>query len=182
MYAKCIFEDPSLNSARGTILVVLGPMGAGKSQFSQAVLGESNISVGSPHADNGSIAYCGEDMWLEHGTLDDSIIDSVTRFYIERPLAHSVHRPSCILGVPSSGHERHSKPTRSQDCCRDPNGLLGYDGILRKRETTVLLATYLKTTTGTISRPRSFPRETPVEPTKSAISPKIRPRTSKIQI
>ncbi|KAM3544198.1 hypothetical protein ARSEF1564_002939 [Beauveria bassiana] len=149
-----ILRDPSLNSARGTILVVLGPMGAGKPQFSQCVLGESNISAGSPHADNGSIAYCGEDMWLEHGTLEDSIIDSVTRFYIERPLAHA-------------GHTRVS-----QDCCRDPNRLLGYDGILRKRETTVLLATYLKTMTGTISRPRSFLRETPVEPTKGAISPK----------
>ncbi|KAM3432184.1 hypothetical protein MY4824_006733 [Beauveria thailandica] len=34
------------------------------------------MSVGSPHADSGSIAYCGQDMWLENGTLEDSIIDN----------------------------------------------------------------------------------------------------------
>ncbi|KAM3497744.1 hypothetical protein MY10362_008914 [Beauveria mimosiformis] len=60
--------------------------------------------------------------------------------------------------------------------------LPGDDGILRKRKTAVLLATYLETTIGAISRPRSFLRERPVEPTKGVIRPKSWPRTSKIQI
>ncbi|KAM3559556.1 hypothetical protein MY1884_003392 [Beauveria asiatica] len=92
------------------------------------------MSAGSPHADSGSIAYCGKDMWLENGTLEDSIIDS------------SSHRPSVYSELPNVVLNNILSPLDGKTAVTILAYLPGDDGILRKSKTAVLLATITTTT------------------------------------
>ncbi|KAM3516064.1 hypothetical protein MY11210_000346 [Beauveria gryllotalpidicola] len=170
-----ILKDLSLSIARGYISVVLGATGAGKLyHFLKSDLGKSNISAGSPNVDDGSIADCGQDMWFEHGTLEDIIISP-------RPLDSFLYKTTvsaCMFAedialLPEGNNDKvgsRGLRLKGGQHARTAVAILahlpGNDGILRKRKTTVLLETYLETTIGGISRPRSFLRETPVEPKK----------------
>lgn len=69
-----ILKDLSFCIARGSTSVVLGPMGSGKSCLLQSILGEANISTGSLYVDDCNIAYCGQDVWLENGSLKDNVV------------------------------------------------------------------------------------------------------------
>ncbi|KAJ6782801.1 hypothetical protein PWT90_09671 [Aphanocladium album] len=69
-----ILKGLSFGIARGSVSVVLGSTGSGKSYFLQAVLGESHISSGSLHVDECNIAYCGQNVWLENGSLKENVI------------------------------------------------------------------------------------------------------------
>lgn len=59
---------------RGSVSVVIGPTGSGKSYFLQSILGESYIRSGSVYVENCDIAYCGQNVWLENGSLKENVI------------------------------------------------------------------------------------------------------------
>ncbi len=68
-------EDFSL--APGTLTVIAGKVGSGKSSFLAALLGEMrlrNLSGKAIVELNGSVAYCAQEPWIQNCTLKDNII------------------------------------------------------------------------------------------------------------
>ncbi|EGC38375.1 hypothetical protein DICPUDRAFT_148988 [Dictyostelium purpureum] len=67
-------KDISLQiKGNGTLLMVIGGVGSGKSSICQAVLGEMEILKGSLLV-NGSIAYVSQQSWIMNATLRDNIL------------------------------------------------------------------------------------------------------------
>ncbi|KAJ3498408.1 hypothetical protein NLG97_g1156 [Lecanicillium saksenae] len=69
-----ILKGLNFGIARGSISAMLGATGSGKSYFLQSVLGESRISSGSLYVDDRNVAYCGQNVWLENGSVKDNVI------------------------------------------------------------------------------------------------------------
>ncbi|KAG8369373.1 hypothetical protein BUALT_Bualt14G0004500 [Buddleja alternifolia] len=66
-------RDTEFEATNGEKIAICGPIGAGKSSFLYAILGEipkisGNVSV------NGSIAYVSQGSWIQSGTIRDSIL------------------------------------------------------------------------------------------------------------
>ncbi|XP_042233575.1 multidrug resistance-associated protein 1-like isoform X2 [Homarus americanus] len=57
----------------GQLMAVVGPVGAGKSSFMSALLGEMKKTAGRV-AINGSLAYVSQQAWLQNATLRENII------------------------------------------------------------------------------------------------------------
>ncbi|EGI62548.1 Multidrug resistance-associated protein 4 [Acromyrmex echinatior] len=55
------------------LYTIIGPVGAGKSSFLQAILGELKLSQGQIQI-NGKISYAGQDPWLFTGTVRNNIL------------------------------------------------------------------------------------------------------------
>lgn len=173
-----IFKDLSFCIARGSTSVVLGPMGSGKSYLLRSVLGESHISTGSLYVDDCNIAYCGQDVWLENGSVKDNVIGPRpfnSRLYSTTLRACMLEEDVALLpggdnykvgsrGVRLSGGQRArvsiARAVYSElsvvilddifssldrkTAVAILGRLLGENGIFRTRETTVLLATYMR--------------------------------------
>ncbi|KAM3432144.1 hypothetical protein MY4824_006693 [Beauveria thailandica] len=107
------------------------------------------MSVGSPHADSGSIAYCGQDMWLENGTLEDSIIDSPTRWQ------DCGHDPS----LPTR-RRWHSPQEQDGGVARHVSENHHWRAISRRR--SFLRETPVEPTKGMI-RPKTWPRTSKIQ-------------------
>ncbi|XP_064629834.1 multidrug resistance-associated protein 1-like isoform X2 [Lineus longissimus] len=71
-------EEPSLtninlNVKSGSLVGVVGPVGAGKSSLINGILGEMDIIQGSAKI-NGSVAYVPQQAWIQNATLQDNIL------------------------------------------------------------------------------------------------------------
>jgi len=64
------FEPPSLS---GSLTVVIGPVGCGKSTFLKAILGETAFLQGKVALLTTEVAYCAQDPWLINGSIRDNI-------------------------------------------------------------------------------------------------------------
>jgi ATP-binding cassette subfamily C (CFTR/MRP) protein 1 len=64
----------SFDIKRGTITLIVGPVGSGKTTILKAVLGESRVQHGCIRVNDSSMAYCAQNPWLQSGTIRDNII------------------------------------------------------------------------------------------------------------
>ncbi|KAJ3020569.1 hypothetical protein HKX48_000590 [Thoreauomyces humboldtii] len=71
-------SDVTLSIPRGTLTVVLGSVGSGKSAFLAALAGSVTKVAGSSRI-NGSVAYCEQTPWLISGTVQDNICGLFTK-------------------------------------------------------------------------------------------------------
>ena len=62
----------------GSLTVVTGRVGCGKSSFLAALLGEMELDQESSEAPsvriNGSVSYCSQDVWIQNATLRDNVL------------------------------------------------------------------------------------------------------------
>ncbi|KAJ4394029.1 hypothetical protein N0V93_003246 [Gnomoniopsis smithogilvyi] len=72
--SKSILRDVSVKVPRGSITIVTGPVGSGKTTLAQAILGEARIISGSICVDSNHIAYCSQVPWLPNQTIRDIIL------------------------------------------------------------------------------------------------------------
>lgn len=66
-------DDVNLRAQPGTLIAVIGPVGAGKSSLFQAILGELPAESGSITV-NGNISYAAQEPWLFTGTVRSNIL------------------------------------------------------------------------------------------------------------
>lgn len=70
---ECTLENVNLRAQPGTLVAVIGPVGAGKSSLFQAILGELPPESGSIQV-NGAISYASQEPWLFTGTVRSNIL------------------------------------------------------------------------------------------------------------
>ncbi|CAG8927949.1 unnamed protein product [Penicillium salamii] len=70
-----VLVDINVNITRG-LTVVTGKVGAGKTAFLQALLGELDTVGGSVHVPNEMVGYCAQTPWLQSMSIRDNILFS----------------------------------------------------------------------------------------------------------
>lgn len=66
-------EEVSFEAATGDFVCVTGRVGAGKTALLKCLLGEISVLKGSVDV-VGKIAYCGQEPWLQNGTLQENVV------------------------------------------------------------------------------------------------------------
>lgn len=69
-----LLKDINLSIDPGTLVSVVGPVGAGKSVLLNSLLGETRVSQGKIRVAKGSIAYCDQKAWLPDSTIREVIV------------------------------------------------------------------------------------------------------------
>ncbi|KAB8230272.1 uncharacterized protein BDW43DRAFT_321569 [Aspergillus alliaceus] len=69
-----VVEDLNFEIPRGTVTIVVGPVGCGKSTFVRTLLRETPIYSGGLKADPEAIAYCSQAPWLTNRSIQDNIL------------------------------------------------------------------------------------------------------------
>jgi ABC-type multidrug transport system fused ATPase/permease subunit len=69
-----VIEDLSFKIHRGTVTIVVGPVGCGKSTLVRALLRETPIYSGGLKVEPEAIAYCSQTPWLTNSSLQDNIL------------------------------------------------------------------------------------------------------------
>lgn len=69
-----ILRDVTATFQRGEVAMILGPTGSGKSTLLQAFTGETEIKAGRRQQSLGSVAFCGQTVWLQSKSIRDNII------------------------------------------------------------------------------------------------------------
>lgn len=64
----------NLNIKPGSLVAIIGPVGAGKSSLIQAILGELPILSGGSISSNGNISYASQEPWIFSGSIRTNII------------------------------------------------------------------------------------------------------------
>ncbi|KAK2883394.1 hypothetical protein FQN49_000034 [Arthroderma sp. PD_2] len=67
-------KDINLTVPRGSVTILVGPVGSGKSMLLESILGETICSLGPAPTSDFSIAYCVQQPWLENGSIRRNII------------------------------------------------------------------------------------------------------------
>ena len=65
--------DISIKIAPGELIMVVGPVGCGKSSLLMGILGELNLSSGR-YSVQGSVAYASEESWIISGSIKENIL------------------------------------------------------------------------------------------------------------
>ncbi|KAL5316922.1 hypothetical protein ACEPPN_015974 [Leptodophora sp. 'Broadleaf-Isolate-01'] len=68
-----VLKDINLSIPQGNLVMILGPVGSGKSVLLKAILGEIICSSGYIEISNRSIAYCSQSPWLINGSVEEAI-------------------------------------------------------------------------------------------------------------
>lgn len=122
-----IFNKFSVSIPRGRLTVVMGASASGKSQFLKVLLNEVTRSAGQLYIEPGvAIAYCGQDIWLQHKSIKDNIIgnqgldqtrysDIIQRCQLSEDLDALPNRDNTILGgnMSSLSNSQQYKVVRS---------------------------------------------------------------------
>lgn len=69
-----VLDSISLTVPHGSITMLVGPVGSGKSSLLKAVLGELVLQQGDIYVRPGPIAYCDQNPWLPNGSVRDCIV------------------------------------------------------------------------------------------------------------
>ena len=72
--AEPILNDVDVTLSRGSLTLLLGPIGSGKSTMLKAILGEATVCKGDIQLSYGPIAYCAQTPWLQNLSIRDTII------------------------------------------------------------------------------------------------------------
>ena len=68
-----IVNKIDLNIKQGELIVINGPVGAGKTSFLSLLLGELNPTKGELEI-NGSFSYCSQDAWIFLGSIRQNVL------------------------------------------------------------------------------------------------------------
>ncbi|POR39545.1 ABC transporter [Tolypocladium paradoxum] len=75
--AQPVVRDATLRVTQSTqLILVLGPVGCGKSTFLQGILGETLVLAGSVWVRTKVIAFCDQSPWISNGTIRSCIVGS----------------------------------------------------------------------------------------------------------
>ncbi|KAF6831810.1 ABC multidrug transporter [Colletotrichum musicola] len=69
-----LLRDVSLTLRRGTVSMVVGRVGCGKSSLLKGILGELGIAAGEVVLHTSSVAFCDQAPWLRNVTVRDNIV------------------------------------------------------------------------------------------------------------
>ncbi|KAM3536194.1 hypothetical protein MY4038_000660 [Beauveria bassiana] len=73
--ASCpILQDISLRIPKGSLTMVHGPVGSGKSYFLKVLLGELGIDSGTIQVASKHIAYASQSPWIQNTTVKDNVV------------------------------------------------------------------------------------------------------------
>lgn len=72
--SKPILRDISMEIAKGSITILTGPVGSGKTILVRAILGDMSVISGSVRVSSKRIAYCSQAAWLPNQTIKDIIL------------------------------------------------------------------------------------------------------------
>jgi ABC-type multidrug transport system fused ATPase/permease subunit len=72
--AEPVLRDVSLRVPRGSLVAVVGLVGAGKSALVQAVLGELELRGGRLERNTYSLSYVPQRAWIRNGTVRDNVL------------------------------------------------------------------------------------------------------------
>lgn len=70
---KLILQDINVKIPQGSITVLTGPVGSGKTTLARAILDEITPSRGSVRVSLGSVAYCSQSPWLPNQSIKNAI-------------------------------------------------------------------------------------------------------------
>ncbi|XP_042861563.1 multidrug resistance-associated protein 1-like isoform X1 [Penaeus japonicus] len=70
---KAVLHNLNLDIEEGSLVAVVGSVGAGKSSLCSAILGEMEKLTGRVNI-NGDIAYVAQQAWIQNATLEDNIL------------------------------------------------------------------------------------------------------------
>jgi ATP-binding cassette subfamily C (CFTR/MRP) protein 1 len=71
--AEVLLKDVNLSIAKGSTVMITGPVGSGKSSILRALLGELPCGTGSIYIQSKRMAYCSQSPWLRNGTIREAI-------------------------------------------------------------------------------------------------------------
>lgn len=71
--SKPILQNISLNIPQGSVMILTGPVGSGKTILTRAILGEMEPSQGKIRVSSSNIAYCSQSPWLPNQTIKEVI-------------------------------------------------------------------------------------------------------------
>lgn len=69
-----VLENINMTVPKSSLVMIVGPVGSGKSALLKAILGEARILSGSVRLDCGPVAYCDQAAWLRLGSIRDNIL------------------------------------------------------------------------------------------------------------
>lgn len=72
--SKPILQDVTFEISQGSITILTGPVGSGKTTLARALLGEINTLSGTVCTSSRQIAYCAQTAWLPCQTIKDIIL------------------------------------------------------------------------------------------------------------
>ncbi|KAJ3006993.1 UNVERIFIED_CONTAM: ATP-binding cassette sub- C member 8 [Siphonaria sp. JEL0065] len=72
-HRQCTLNNLKISIKKGSLVMVAGGVGSGKSALLQAILGELELATGEMTV-NGSIAYCAQKPWIKSGQIRDNIL------------------------------------------------------------------------------------------------------------
>lgn len=93
---NCVLNAVSLTVPQGSITMVAGPVGSGKSSLLKAILGELDLQMGELYVRPGRMAYCDQNPWIPNGSIQDCIIGESDSIFDSSWYDEVVH--SCALG------------------------------------------------------------------------------------
>lgn len=71
---KAVTNSISFAARKGTVTIILGPVGSGKSTMLKAILGEIVPKTGTVGVNTPLIAYCSQTPWLQNCSIRDNIV------------------------------------------------------------------------------------------------------------
>ena len=68
-----MLQDISLRVPKGSLAIVSGPVGSGKSVLAKVILGEMQPTQGTARVSSRRIGFCQQHAWLPAGTIQDAV-------------------------------------------------------------------------------------------------------------
>jgi ATP-binding cassette subfamily C (CFTR/MRP) protein 1 len=68
------FSKINLNITHGSLTMIIGPVGSGKSKLLKSILGEIPCREGTIALQSKSVSYCDQEAWLQNGTFRHNIL------------------------------------------------------------------------------------------------------------
>ncbi|OAG36213.1 hypothetical protein AYO21_09607 [Fonsecaea monophora] len=68
-----VVQDIDLSVHAGSVTMIVGPVGCGKSTLVKGILSETPVSHGFVYVQNQSVAFADQEPWIQNGTIRDTI-------------------------------------------------------------------------------------------------------------